>query len=246
MTEQMVHVSDEKHSCENYSSVKFQVLFSVDVEFFQIKVLFESGEESFYAGACFVFLVEPFWVAWSDSGSRCFDHGCYVVFQERLSYGGGIKGEISDEEPCGEPGVICFNLTVEGMELLGVMDVCGGDGECCGKFGFRVDHHMNFIPVYVLFFDVVPAPLCFWVIRVCWEDRAIFDDRGDAEELFRNELLNDLVEQTFEGVESDAFDEVAVISDVRVVFESELSSPELVFFEEVMVVSVGFHPEKHQ
>ena len=105
---------------------------------------------------------------------------------------------------------------------------------------------MNFIPVHVLFFDVVPSPFSFWIIRVCWEDRAIFDDRGDAEELFRDELLNDLVEEVFKGVESDAFDEVAVVSNVRVVFESECSSPELVFFEEIMVISVGFHTEKHQ
>ena len=78
---------------------------------------------------------------------------------------------------------------------------------------------MNFIPVHVLFFDVVPSPVCFCIIRVCWEDRAVFDDRGDAEELFRDELLNDLVEEVFKGVESDAFDEVAVASDVRIVFE---------------------------
>jgi len=78
---------------------------------------------------------------------------------------------------------------------------------------------MKFIPVHVLFFDVVPSPFGFWIIWVCWEDRAVFDDRGDAEELFRDELLNDLIEEVFKGVESDAFDEVAVVSDVRVVFE---------------------------
>ena len=89
---------------------------------------------------------------------------------------------------------------------------------------------MNFIPVHMLFFDVVPSPFGFWVIWVCWEDRAVFDDCGDAEEFFRDELLNNLVEKLGEGVESDAFDEVTVISDVRVVFESECSSPELVFF----------------
>ena len=105
---------------------------------------------------------------------------------------------------------------------------------------------MNFIPVHVLFFDVVPSPFGFWIIRVCWEDRAIFDDRGDAEELFRDELLNNLVEEVFKGVESDAFDVVAVVSNVRAVFESECSSPELIFFEEIMVISVGFHTEKHQ
>ena len=105
---------------------------------------------------------------------------------------------------------------------------------------------MKFIPVHVLFFDVVPSPFSFWIIRVCCEDGAVFDDCGDAEELFRDELLNDLVEEVFKGVESDAFDVVAVVSNVRAVFESECSSPELVFFEEIMVISVGFHTEKHQ
>ncbi len=230
MTEQMVHVSDEKHPCEDNSCVEFQFLFSVDVEFLQVKVLFESGEESFHAGAFFVFLVEPLWVVWSDSGFGCFDDGCYMVFQQGLSYGSGVEGEISYEEPCWESGIIFFDRLVEGMELLGVMGVGSGNGERCGKFGFRVDHHMNLIPVHVLFFDVVPSPFSFCIIRVCWEDGAVFDDRGDAEEFFGDELLNDLVEEVLEGVKSDAFDEVAVVSNIRVVFESELSSPELVFF----------------
>ncbi len=42
---------------------------------------------------------------------------------------------------------------------------------------------------------------------------------------------NDLFEQVVEGAQSDAFDEMAVITDVGVVFEAELSSPELVFFQ---------------
>ena len=130
MTEQMVHVSDEKHPCENNSSVDFQGLFPVDVEFLQIKVLFEPGEESFHAGAFFVFLVEPWWVVWSDSGFGCFDHRCYVVSEKGLSYCGGVKGEITNEESCGEPSIVCFYLGVESMELLGVMDVCGSDSEC--------------------------------------------------------------------------------------------------------------------
>jgi len=130
MTEQMVHVSDQKHPCEDNNSVEFQVLFSVDVEFLQIKVLFESGEESFHAGAFFVFLVEPLWVVWSDSGFGCFDDGCYMVFQQGLSYGSGVEGEITNEESCGEPSVVCFYLGVEGVKLLGVMDVCGSDSEC--------------------------------------------------------------------------------------------------------------------
>lgn len=230
MTEQVVDVSDEEHPCEDNRSVEFQVLFSVDVESLQVKIFFESGEESFHAGASFVFLVEPWWVVWFDSGFGCFDYGCYVVSEKGLSYCGGVKGEISYKEPCGEPRIKGFYLSVEDVKLLGVMDVGGGDGERCGKLCFRVDHHMKFIPVHVLFFDVVPSPACFWIIRVCWEDGAVFDDRGDAEELFRDELLNDLVEKVGEGVESDAFDEVAVVSNVRVVFESECSSPELVFF----------------
>ena len=142
MTEQMVHVSDEKHPCEDNSSVEFQGLFSVDVEFLQIKVLFEPGEESFHAGAFFISVVEPLWVVWSDSGFGCFDHGCYVVSQKGLSYCGGVKSEISDEEPCGESRIKGFYLSVESVELLGVMSVCGGDGECSWEFGFRVDHHM--------------------------------------------------------------------------------------------------------
>src|SRR4030043_1538099 len=130
MTEQMVHISDEKHPCEDNSSVEFQGLFSVDVEFLQIKVLFEPGEESFYAGTFFVFLVEPLWVVWSDSGFGCFDDGCYKVFQQGLSYGSGVKSEIANEESGGEPSVVCFCLGIEGVELLGVMDVCGSDSEC--------------------------------------------------------------------------------------------------------------------
>ena len=134
---------------------------------------------------------------------------------------------------------------VEVRELLGVMDVCSGDGKRGWELFFRVDHHMEFISIDVILFDVVPAPACFWISRVCCEDGAVFDDRGDAEELFRDELLNNLVEEVFKGVESDAFDVVAVVSNVRAVFESKCSSPELVFFEEIMVISVGFHTEKH-
>lgn len=130
MTEQMVYVSDEKHPCEDNSSVEFQGLFSVDVEFLQIKVLFEPGEESFHAGTFFVFLVKPVWVLGSDSGFGCFDDGCYKVFQQGLSYGSGVKSEITNEESCGEPSVVCFYLGVEGVKLLGVMDVCGSDSEC--------------------------------------------------------------------------------------------------------------------
>ena len=118
MAEQVVHVSDEQHPCEDNGSVEFQVLFAVDVEFLQIKVLFEPGEESFHAGASFVFLVEPLWVMWSDSGFGRFDDGCYMVFQQGLSYGGGVEGEITNEEFCGEPGVICCDFAVEGVKLL--------------------------------------------------------------------------------------------------------------------------------
>ena len=130
MTEQIVHVSDEQHPCEDNSSVEFQSLFPVDIEFLQIKIFFEPGEESFHAGASFVFLVEPFWVAWFDSGFRCFDDGRYMIFQQGLSYGSGVEGEITNEESCGEPSVVCFYLGVEGVKLLGVMDVCGSDSEC--------------------------------------------------------------------------------------------------------------------
>jgi len=130
MTEQMVYVSDEKHPCEDNNSVEFQSLFAVDVEFLQVKIFFESGEESFHASASFVFLVKPFWVVWSDSGFGCFDDGCYMIFQQSLSYGSGVKGEITNEESCGEPSVVCFYLGVEGVKLLGVMDVCSSDSEC--------------------------------------------------------------------------------------------------------------------
>jgi hypothetical protein len=105
------------------------------------------------------------------------------------------------------------------VELLGVMDVCCRDSKSSWKFFFRVDDHVDFIPVHILFFDVIPSPACFWVIEVCWEDGTILDDGGDAEEFVGDELLDNLVEQTFEGVDADAFDEAAVASDVRVVFE---------------------------
>jgi len=105
---------------------------------------------------------------------------------------------------------------------------------------------MNFIPVHVLFFDVVPSPTCFWIIRVRWEDGTILNDGRDAKEFFGEELLNNLVEEVFKGVKSDTFDEVTVISDIGVVFEPELSSPERVFFKEIMVVPVGLHAEEHQ
>ena len=130
MTEQMVYVSDEKHPCEDNNSVEFQSLFAVDVEFLQVKIFFESGEESFHASASFVFLVKPFWVVWPDSGFGCFDDGCYMIFQQGLSYGSGVKGEITNEESRGEPSVVCFYLGVEGVKLLGVMDVCSSDSEC--------------------------------------------------------------------------------------------------------------------
>jgi hypothetical protein len=99
-----------------------------------------------------------------------------------------------------------------------------------GSSVFRVDHHMEFIPAYILLFDMVPAPFGFWIIWICWEDGPVLDDGGDAEEFFGDELLDDLVEQLVESVESDAFDDMAVVSDVRIVFESKLSSPEVVFF----------------
>ena len=105
---------------------------------------------------------------------------------------------------------------------------------------------MNFIPVHVLFFDVVPSPCRFRVIQVRGEDGAVFDDSGDAEKSFGDQLLNDLAEQLIERIKSDAFDEVTVSTDIWVVFEAELSSPELVFFKEIMVVSVGLDAEEHQ
>lgn len=130
--------------------------------------------------------------------------------------------------------------------MLGVMGVCGCDSECEGKLGSRVNHRMDFVSVDVLLFDVVPAPCCLRVIRVGWDDAAIFNNGGDAEEFRGDELLNDLFEEVVEGAQSDAFDEVAVITDVGVVFEAEMSSPELVFFKEIMVVTVGFHAEEHK
>ena len=169
-------------------------MFPVDVEFLQIKVLFEPGEESFDTGASFVFLMEPLRIAWSDSGFGCFDNRCYVVFQQGLPYGSGVKGEISDEEPCVEPRIKGFYLSVESVELLRVMDVCCRDGKSGWEFGFWVDHYMEFIPVHILFFDVIPAPFCFGVIQIGWDDGAVLDDGGNAEEFFGDELLDDLVE----------------------------------------------------
>jgi len=78
---------------------------------------------------------------------------------------------------------------------------------------------MEFISIDVLLFDVIPAPCCLRVIQVRGDDGTVFDDGGDAEEFVGDELLDDLFEQVVEGVDSDAFDEVAVVSNVRVVFE---------------------------
>ena len=47
MTKQMVQVPDKEHAGEQNERVEFQGLFAVDVEFLQIKVLFEPGEEPF-------------------------------------------------------------------------------------------------------------------------------------------------------------------------------------------------------
>ena len=59
MAEQMVHVSDEDHSSEEYRRVELQGLFSVDVQFFQVKEFFQPGEESFDADTFYVFVFEP-------------------------------------------------------------------------------------------------------------------------------------------------------------------------------------------
>jgi len=126
------------------------------------------------------------------------------------------------------------------------MDVCCSNSECEGKLCFRVDHRMEFIAVDVLFFDMIPAPCRFRVIQVRGDDGAVFDDSGDAEKSFGDQLLDDLVEQVVEGVKSDAFDEVTVISDIWVVCETKLPSPELVFFKEIVIVSVGLDAEEHQ
>jgi len=76
--------------------------------------------------------VEPSWIAWFDSRLGCFDDGCYMVFQQGLSYGSGVKSEIANKESGREPSVVCFYLGVESMKLLGVMDICGSNGECGG------------------------------------------------------------------------------------------------------------------
>lgn len=230
MTEEMVHVPDKEHPGEEYCDVEFQGSYSVDAEFFQVKEFFQSGEESFDADTFHVFLFEPFWVVWSDACPCCFDDGGDMVFEEHLSDGAWIKCFISDEESSGKSGVIGFDGFVEVGELLRVMNVCRGDGKCCWELCFRVDHRMEFISIDVLLFDVVPAPCCLRVIQVRGDDGTVFDDGGDAEELVGDELLNDLFEQVVESVKSDAFDEVAVVSNVWVVCETKLPSPELVFF----------------
>lgn len=163
-----------------------------------------------------------------------------------MSDGGGVEGKITDEESSGESCIVCLYIGIEGVELFGVVNVCGGDGESGWEFGFRIDDYMEFVSVHVLFVDMIPAPACFWVIRVGFKDRAILDDGGDTEEFPGDELLNDLVEKMFEGVKADAFDEMGVVTDVWVVFESKLSSPEPIFFQEIMVVSVGFHSKEHK
>ena len=89
---------------------------------------------------------------------------------------------------------------------------------------------MEFISIDVLLLDVIPTPCCLRVIQVRRDDGTVFDDGGDAEEFVGDELLDDLFEQMVEGVKSDAFDEVAVVSYVWVVCETKLSSPEIIFF----------------
>ncbi|MDH7506382.1 MAG: hypothetical protein QHH15_01140 [Candidatus Thermoplasmatota archaeon] len=42
-------------------------------------------------------------------------------------------------------------------------------------------------------------------------------------------MLDDLFEQVVEDIQSDAFDEMAVVSNVQIIFKSEFSSPELIF-----------------
>jgi len=126
------------------------------------------------------------------------------------------------------------------------MDVCCRDSEREGKLGSRVDYRMDFVSVDVLLFDVVPAPGCLGVIEIGGDDAPVLDNGGDAEEFIGDELLDDLFEQVVEGVESDPFNEMAVITDIGVVFEAKISSPELVFFKEIVVISVGFHAQEHQ
>lgn len=109
------------------------------------------------------------------------------------------------------------------------MDVCCGDSERDREFFFRVDHRMEFIAVDVLLFDVIPAPCCLWVIQVRWDDGTVFDNSGDAEKFFSDQLLDYPVKQVIEGVQSNAFNEMAVVSNVRVIFKTELSSPEVIF-----------------
>ncbi|MGF3555165.1 MAG: hypothetical protein ACQXXF_07885 [Thermoplasmatota archaeon] len=66
-------------------------------------------------------------------------------------------------------------------------------------------------------------------IKVPWNDATIFDNGRDAEEFFNDQLLDDLFEQVVEDIQSDAFDEMAVVSNVQIIFKSEFSSPELIF-----------------
>ena len=205
-------------------------MFAVDSEFFQIKEFFQPREEPFDTDPFCIFVREPFRVVWFDSGFCCFDNRCDMVFEEYLSDLTRIKCLISDEEPGGEPSIICFDLPVKVVELLGVMDVGRGDGKSDWKFCSRVDHHMEFIPVHIFFFDMVPAPCCLWVIQVSRDDRAVLDDGGDAEEFACDELLDDFVEQCFEGGDTDAVDEMTIVSDIGVTFESKLSPPEVIFF----------------
>jgi hypothetical protein len=49
---------------------------------------------------------------------------------------------------------------------------------------------------------------------------ASFDSGGNAEEFFSDKLLNSLVEELDEDVESDSFDDVTVDFNALVVFES--------------------------
>ncbi len=140
----MVQVPDKEHAGEQNERVEFQGSFAVDSEFFQIKEFFQPGEEPFDTDPFCIFVREPFRGVW-------FDSGFYLSDRTR------IKCLISDEEPGGEPGIICLDLPVKVVELLGVMDVGCGDGKSGWKFCFRVDIHMDFIPVHIFFFDMVPA-----------------------------------------------------------------------------------------
>lgn len=107
-----------------------------------------------------------------------------MVFEEKLSDRACVECFISDEETDGKPGIICLDFLVQSIELLGIMDVCRGDGKCNGKFLSLVDHRMEFIAVDILLFDVVPASCCLRAIQVCWDDTAVFNNTGDTEKSF--------------------------------------------------------------